>query len=314
MLLTLAQRWTRTVVLVVALATLATGLVSSTAWADTPRRTGTHPPPPSRSHTPPGGTPRGGNAVPLARRVTPSGGMGHDVSHPQCGVALPADNGAFGIVGINKGRPFTTNPCIGAQYQWAKGTPFGAGVYLNTSNPAPSDSTYWPQSGSKDPALCIDARSKTDFGCTYDYGWHAAANALSTGMAVDRAITQRTWWLDVEIENRWTGDGTSNTAMVQGMNDYLRSHGVAEVGLYSTGYQWRKITGGYTGSSAGSYQAAWKPQFTPMYPLAHAPLWLATYAESNVAKMMCTTSFTGAKTRMVQYGEDEGGFDTNIVC
>ncbi|GAA1168614.1 hypothetical protein GCM10009608_01410 [Pseudonocardia alaniniphila] len=315
MLLTLAQRLTRTVVMVVALAIMATGLVASTAWAETPRgRAGTHPPPPSRSHRPPGGTPRHDTAVPLTRRVSPSGDMGHDVSHPQCGVALPTDDGSFGIVGINEGRPFTTNPCISAQYQWAKGTPYGAGVYLNTSNPAPGGAGYWPRSGSQDPVLCIDARSTTDAGCTYDYGWHAAANALSAAMAVDRGMTQHTWWLDVEIENRWGGNGMSNTAMVQGMNDYLRSHGVAEVGLYSTGYQWRKITGGYTASTAANYRTAWKPQFTPMYSLDNAPLWLATYTDSNAAKTMCTTSFTGAKTRLVQYGEDEGGFDTNLVC
>lgn len=329
MLLTLAQRLTRTLVLMVTLAIMATGLVSSTAWAETSRgRAGNHHPPPTRSHGPPDDTPRNDSAVPLTRRVSPSGGMGHlphppvspsgdmghDVSHPQCGAALPTDDGSFGIVGINRGRPFTTNPCISAQYHWAKGTPFGAGVYLNTSNPAPGGAGYWPRSGSQDPVLCIDARSRTDAGCTYDYGWHAAAHALSTAMAVDRHIMRHTWWLDVEIENRWSGNGTSNTAMVQGMNDYLRSHGVAEVGLYSTGYQWRKITGGYTTASAASYRAAWKPQFTPMYSLDNAPLWLATYTDSKAAKTMCTTSFTGAKIRLVQFGEDEEGFDTNVVC
>ena len=92
------------------------------------------------------------------------------------------------------------------------------------------------------------------------------------------------------------------------MNDYLRSHGVAEVGLYSTGYQWREITGGYTASSAADYRKAWKPQFKPMYSLDNAPLWLATYTDRDVAKKMCSTSFTGAKTRLVQYGEDGGGF------
>src|SRR6201991_1387892 len=156
MLLTLAQKCTRTIVLVVALATLATGLVASTAWAEPPRgRAGTHPDtPPSRSDTPPpGGTPNSGQEAPLSRRVSPSGGMGHDVSHPQCGVPLPSDDGNFGIVGINEGRPFTTNPCLSTQYQWASGTPYGAGVYLNTSSPIPDKSAYMPRSGTQDPAL-----------------------------------------------------------------------------------------------------------------------------------------------------------------
>jgi len=39
--------------------------------------------------------------------------------------------------------------------------------------------------------------------------------------------------------------------------DYLRSHGVPSVGLYSTGSQWTGITGGYSTSTAGGYADAW---------------------------------------------------------
>jgi hypothetical protein len=236
---------------------------------------------------------------------------GHDISHPQCRRDFPADS-AFGIVGINQGRPFSANPCLQAQYQWAAGRPSGAAVYVNTSNPAPSSAYYWPRSGSSDPALCSDSGSTTDAGCAYDYGWHAAANALKTGKRLGAGVVGHTWWLDVETSNNWNGDGPSNTAVLQGMYDYLRSHGVAKVGLYSTDYQWKRITGGYNASSEGDYRKTWSPRVTPDFPLHTAPLWIATAGSSSSAPAKCSTSFTGGPTEMVQFQKD--GFDTNTKC
>ena len=237
---------------------------------------------------------------------------GNDISHPQCDQQPPADS-AFGIVGINHGLPFSANPCLQDQYRWAAGRPSGAAVYLNTSNPAQSSTSYWPKSGSNDPARCTDSKSTTDPGCAYDYGWHAAAYALTTGSRLGPAVLGRPWWLDVEAANTWNGNGVANTAVLQGMYDYLRSHGVARVGVYSTGYQWQRITGGYTASTAAAYRKAWSPAVTPDFPLHAAPLWVATGGNSGSAPAKCSTSFTGGPTEMVQFlGKD--GFDTNARC
>jgi hypothetical protein len=241
----------------------------------------------------------------------PPGTDGHDISHPQCDQQLPVGS-AFGIVGINHGRPFSTNPCLQAQYRWASGRP-SAAVYVNTSNPGPASAYYWPASGRSDPARCTDSKSTTDPGCAYDYGWHAAAYALTAGRQLGVAILGRTWWLDVETGNTWTGNGISNTAVLQGMLDYLRDHGVARVGLYSTGYQWQRITGGYTASTAADYRRSWSPNVTPDYPLHEAPLWVAGGGSSGSARVKCSTSFSGGPAVMVQFiGKD--GFDTNIRC
>ena len=250
-------------------------------------------------------------AVTTSTAWAASPGHGHDVSHPECGEELPS--GAFGIVGINGGRPFSTNPCLQAQYRWALSRPSGAAVYVNTSNPAPSSGHYRPRAGRSDPALCRDAGSTTDVGCAYDYGWHAAAYALKAGRDLGPAVLGRTWWLDVETENTWNGDAVSNTAVLQGMYDYLRGHGVAKVGLYSTGYQWQRITGGYSASTAARYRTAWSPEVWPDHPLHEAPLWIATAGSSGAAKAKCATSFTGGSTQMVQYAGDDG-FDTNALC
>jgi hypothetical protein len=247
----------------------------------------------------------------IAWAADPPGTNGHDISHPQCDKRPPVES-AFGIVGINHGSPFSTNPCLRAQYRWAAGMPSPA-VYVNTGNPAPASAYYWPAAGRSDPALCVDSKSTTDPGCAYNYGWHAAAYALTAGLQLGSAVLGRTWWLDVETGNTWNGNGTANTAMLQGMLDYLRHHGVARVGLYSTGYQWQKITGGYTASTAADYRTAWSPRVTPDYPLNNAPLWVAGGGNSGSAPAKCSTSFTGGPTEMVQFvGKD--GFDTNVRC
>ena len=52
-------------------------------------------------------------ALPYAR-----GAVGFDISFPDCERAV-LPSGSFGIVGLNGGRPFTTNPCLGREYGWA---------------------------------------------------------------------------------------------------------------------------------------------------------------------------------------------------
>ncbi len=101
---------------------------------------------------------------------------------------------------------------------------------MNTANPAPSSGYYWPTSGAQDPALCLDATSTTDPGCAYDYGWQAAANALSTATSALGGSPQGIWWLDVETGNTWNGDASSNAADLQGSIDYLLAQHVAGVG------------------------------------------------------------------------------------
>ncbi len=241
------------------------------------------------------------------------GSVGHDVAAPQCGAALPT-SGTFGIVGVTNGRAFSANPCLAAQWQWASGFSASPALYTNPANPAPTSSYYWPVSGSSDPVLCVNAASTTDPGCAYDYGWHAAANALSTAAAAisSAAALAAPWWLDVETGNTYNGNGTSNAADLQGMVDYLRGAGVPSVGFYSTAYQWGVITGGWTTSNDASYRAAWANEFTPAYPLSASPVWVAGGSSLSSAQSNCGTSFTGGATTLAQY--PDGSFDGNLAC
>ena len=241
----------------------------------------------------------------------PAAASGHDISWPQCGAAYPAD-GAFGIVGVTDGRAWSTNPCLASEYQWAASYPRTPDLYMNTANPAPHSSYYWPASGAKDPALCRDATITTDPGCAYDYGWHTAADALATSKSSLGNNAQGVWWLDVETGNTWNGDASSNAADMQGSIDYLLAQHVAGVGVYSTGYQWGVITGGYATGNSSTYASAWSSEFTSPNGLAGVPSWVAGASGPSDAPSYCSSSFLGTTTWLVQY--IAGGFDVDYAC
>jgi len=185
---------------------------------------------------------------PTSAASPPPGSVGHDVSYPQCtssggsATTVGSLGGAFGVVGVTGGRPWGPNSCSAAEYAWASSLPNAPALYMNTANPAPTSSYYWPESGAVDPVLCKDATSTTDPGCAYDYGWHAAADALTKQAAGLPNAANLAWWLDVETANTWNGSGNANAADLQGSVDYLRSHGVPSVGLYSISSAWTSIT------------------------------------------------------------------------
>jgi hypothetical protein len=250
-----------------------------------------------------------------AATLTPApGSTGWDVSYPQCRTKLPT-SGTFAVVGVNAGRPYSLNPCLGGgkgEYAWAasRGT---TALYMNTANPAPSSSYYWPTSNTSDPVLCVDSTSTTDPGCAYDYGWHAAENALAAASAAIGPVAgQIPWWLDVETGNSWNGDGVSNAADIQGAIDLLHSRGVPVVGVYSTSYQWGVITGGYTVVSAQTYLGHWSAEFAPQVPLSDVPGWVAGAVTARGAAANCKTSFMGTPTRLAQYASNK--LDADLAC
>lgn len=181
--------------------------------------------------------------------------VGYDISFPQCGAPFPVDP-AFVVLGVNGGRPFSPNPCLGAgtqpsQLAWAG---LRAELYINTANPGPDLSTRWPR-GQVAPRECdTAARPGADTAdCAYDYGWNAAADAYSTAVLAYQSVglappgvsttpVAASWWLDVELDNTWRPDVTLNVAALQGAVDFLKSVGAANVGIYSVASHWRTIT------------------------------------------------------------------------
>lgn len=242
------------------------------------------------------------------------GELGHDVSWPQCGGALPAPR-YFAVVGVTHSLPFTRNTCLRDQVAWAAQTGEWS-LYANTANPGHTDA-HWPATGT---GTCVAATVDSDAGCAYEYGRAAAS------FAVDHAVTSLAgsghdplgvvWWLDVEeFGDPWVGSGVVDTAVVQGFADRLHQLGVREVGVYSTAYQWQRITGGYHRTSARSYRVAWP--FTPTSWLEDGPTWYGNTKGLDVAKQRCAEpSFTGGERLLAQFQASEGGvvYDLDYRC
>lgn len=232
---------------------------------------------------------------------------GYDISYPQCNGSFPASP-AFGIVGVNDGKVYSLNPCLGAgdgpsELQWAG---MNAQLYANTANPGPNLSTHWPN-GQTSPEQCDTAGNpgSDTAQCSYDYGWNAAADsyhdAVNAYIALGWAQTGATrtpvanaWWLDVETANSWTSNTAFNVDELQGEADYLNSVGVASVGFYSTASDWQTITGDTT--SFAAYKS-----------------WMPGASTLSEAQANCSGGgVTGGGVALTQYPSN--GFDADYQC
>jgi hypothetical protein len=219
----------------------------------------------------------------------PSGVSGYDISFAQCPSQFPA-GGAFGIIGVTDGLPWSVNPCLAAEYGWASTLGSAPSYYMNTANPGPV-SSHWQLPG---PRPCADYSSYTETGCAYNYGWNAALQAFgAAGNATSAAAAaSHTWWLDVEMANSWNGSVAANQAAIQGYLDYLNAQGVPLTGIYSTPSQWTAITGGAI--------------------LATIPNWATGASSASDAPSYCRSTVTGGVVLLSQYGS--GGFDADYAC
>jgi hypothetical protein len=244
-------------------------------------------------------------ATPVRRPApTPERGsrIGYDVSWPQCNDELP-ETFSFAIIGVNRGRTYSQNGCLDEQLEWAGPD---ADFYLNTGNPGPDLSAFWP-SGRSEPRECDTPTRRGDdtHDCAYLYGWYAAADGYARvldafiGLDWAEADTERipgraTWWLDVETANSWRGDRSLNVAALKGAVDYLESMEVTEVGFYSTPLLWWRVTHGTD-------------------TFEDHPAWHAGAGSEAQARDRCDREgFTGGELRMQQWVED--GIDTNYRC
>ena len=245
--------------------------------------------------------------LPAAGSAFAATSPGYDISYPQCNSPFPATP-AFGIVGVNGGKPYGVNPCFGAstsasELAWGG---MNTQLYANTADPGPTLSSHWPN-GQLSPKECNTAASpgSDTAACHYDYGWNAAADSyqdavngyVSLGWA-PAAATQtpvaNRWWLDVETANSWTSNTSLNVEALRGEADYLASVGAASVGFYSSPANWSSITGGTT--AFATYKT-----------------WLAGAGTQSTAQSACSgAGFTGGGVGLSQYAS--GGFDADVDC
>jgi hypothetical protein len=187
--------------------------------------------------------------------------IGNDVSYPDCPRVLPQGQ-LFGIVGINHGKPDSTNSCLVREMQWATTSTADSkkqkqALYVNTANPGASD-RFWPQNNidllghtTKNPYGACSGQETT--ACAWQYGWDRSVTDIESRFkpaartaGVPSEPSKYFWWLDVETPNSWQKTDRAgqarDTAVLQGMTSALQ-HNEAKVGVYSTGYQWGLIVG-----------------------------------------------------------------------
>jgi hypothetical protein len=168
-----------------------------------------------------------GIAIDRSPQLFVPGQRGYDISWPQCGGRYPPRPFDIAVVGVNGGRPFTTNPCLVDQAtRWA--SPDQLDVYLNLNRPSAG---YTGGCSAADRA-CV-ARA---------FGREAARSSVATVRTY--GLGPRLWWLDIEAPATWDPDPALNALTIQAAADALQEAGLT-VGLYGTRYQWGVITGGY---------------------------------------------------------------------
>ena len=210
-----------------------------------------------------------GGALDLAHLVesTPyrSGQIGVDVSYPNCAARLQ-DRPSFAVIGLNAGRPFTTNPCFAAE--WTMAAPQGS-VYINTAY-----SPILARHITPDCAVAASAKGyRSSARRAYAIGCSEAAAALQqfAGTAPEAV------WLDVEAGNSWSVRRTLNVAAITGILEYLLAASPRPtVGIYSNDLYWQQIVGRWTSLSVPEWIATDAPD-PPGCPAGFAagPVWLA---------------------------------------
>ena len=232
---------------------------------------------------------------------------GYDISYPQCSGSYPS-NPLFGIVGVNGGLANNANPCLGGELSWARGAPGQKrpkqpplSLYIDTANPGGHHVADWPRGGTA-PAYGACNHLLTN-ACSYIYGKQRATHSYRLVAALDPVEAKTApWWLDVELMASWAGNYHLNIAALQGFIAGLRKAGATgQIGIYSTGAQWKDITGLTPQTTARAF---------------HDQLhdWVAgTKATLAQARLNCTSGgFTGVAPTLAQYRI--GPLDADLRC
>ena len=194
--------------------------------------------------------------VPLAQGVGAAtysySGSGYDASYPQ-GNFSPPSGMSFAIIGVTRGRPFTTNQY--AARQWENAGTLSKSLYFNTgyalayaksdtANCKTSAAGYTPTGPSGHTLSALQAAWA--IGCS-EADWALSVVPGSPAM----------WWADVETGNSWSTDTLLNQATITGMVTELTTTTTIPVGIYSTPSMWASITGtGFVVSGvSGDWQA-----------------------------------------------------------
>lgn len=227
-------------------------------------------------------------------------GTGNDVSWPQCTTAgastatTPAGAG-FGVVGVNRGRPFTDNECLAAEWSWASSLTGEPAAYVNLDAPGPSSPQWAAVCGSTPTSACAEQYGR-------DLAAYDAARIPATPSGGRPFV-----WLDVELGPTWqTGAGAValNRGVLNGAAAGLRAAGYTRYGIY-------------TDAEPTASRNDWK-LIMGEFLLPEVPLWV--FASSNTgSRELCvpaSASVTHGPVEMAQLRPSQSGqsFDVDDLC
>lgn len=220
----------------------------------------------------------------------PPGSTGYDISQFQCN-NVPTSPQSISIVQVTGGAiDNPPNPCYGQEAAWA-GSRISSYIFVD-GLPSPPP----PESESGPAGVCggnVNCQS-------YNFGYHWADHWV--GYSHSLGIDPTLWWLDVETSGSWNLSSAaypSNGNVIAGAVAGLRASGVVP-GIYSTAYQWSRITGNVINFPDISL---WVP--------GGGNVSGGTYSAQNI----CTGSagslyspFAGGQIAVVQYGYAGNGY------
>ena len=212
------------------------------------------------------------------------GKFGWDISYPQCGGPKPGGEFQYAIIGVNGGRAFKYNKCLAEQWQWARANG-AAGIYVNVHFPRSAEELAHGASSDRQPNCAPGALSCV----AYNFGLNGLRDSLR--YAASQGVDAPFVWLDVEQLNYWYPQPEFNAVVLRGAVDAANEAGIG-VGVYSTPYQYGKITGNEQ---------------------LNIPVWSAgADGLGNVAKYCAERGFGGHPATLIQLLP--GQYDPNVAC
>ena len=194
-----------------------------------------------------------------------SGQVGFDISYPNC-ARPPPETQSFTVIGLNAGRPFTTNPCFAGE--WAAAGP-PRSVYINTA--------YSPTLARHITPDCAAAANAKGFRPPARRAYAVGCSEAAAALEQLGGTTAEAVWLDIEPGNSWSSRRMLNAAAIKGILEHLLTMSPPPiVGIYSNQTYWQQIVGRWTSLRVPEWIATGAPD-PPGCPTGFAagPVWIA---------------------------------------
>ena len=201
-----------------------------------------------------------------------SGAIGYDVSYPNCDTRVP-ESSTFAVIGLNLGRPFTSNPCFSLEWEAAREP---RGVYVNTA--------YSPSLLRHVTAACSAAGKSQPLRPAAQRAYAVGCSEADADLQLLAATPPAALWLDVEPGNTWSSRRSLNAATIKGILErFLAQVGHPAVGVYSNAAFWRSIVGRWSSLSVPEWVATGAPD-PPGCPAGFAagPVWLSQTTDGRL--------------------------------